>query len=157
MSPEIRMLPSGKLVGADALTIADDPRSITLVATLGLAVPLWIWELRIYTDKQRAARANRCAGIVAEQGDILQFGSTKTGRVARAFNALAEGLACAAYLPGGVTFAGRHWCTNHQACLDAETAAADTAVSDCDPSMPAVPEPRPVEMTELGTVGRNAL
>lgn len=152
MSPEIRMLPSGKIVGADALSIADDPRCITLVATLELAVPLWIWELRVYTDKQRAARGNRCAGIVAEQGDILQFGSSKAGKVAGAFNALAEGLACAAYVPGGVTFAGRHWCIDHQACLDAEAAAKDAELPE-----PAIPAQRAVENARFNTVAREAL
>ena len=152
MSPEIRMFPSGRIVGADTLAIADDPRCITLVATLELAVPLWIWELRVYTDKQRAARGNRCAGIVAEQGDILQFGSKQKGKVAGAFNALAEGLACAAYVPGGVTFAGRHWCVDHQACLDAEAAAKDAELPE-----PVVPAQRAVENARFNTAAREAL
>lgn len=36
------------------------------------------------------------------------------------FNFLAKGLACLAYQPGGVTFAGQHWCANHQECIDAQ-------------------------------------
>lgn len=42
------------------------------------------------------------------------------------FNFLARGLAVGAFAPGGITYRGMHWCTDHQACLDAE-AAADRA------------------------------
>lgn len=93
------------------------PQSITevgvLVETLRLAVPFWIVELRRFTPEQRMARANRCATVVGSKGDALQFkGKTASGRrnTIDAFNSLAEGLACAAYLPGGITFAGLHWC-----------------------------------------------
>lgn len=92
------------------VSLQDD---VTLVETLRFVVPLWIHELRNCTPDQRLARAQRCARVVGSRGDALQFkGSSASGRraTADAFNHLAEGLACAAYLPGGVVFAGLHWC-----------------------------------------------
>lgn len=83
--------------------------------TLQLAVPLHIDELRNRDDQQRIAVARRCADVVASHGDDLQYGGK---RCAAAFNALALGLAAAAYQPGGVTFAQTlHWCTApHEGC-----------------------------------------
>ena len=42
------------------------------------------------------------------------------------FNFLARGLACAAYQPGGVTFAGLHWCADHAECEAAASAVAES-------------------------------
>lgn len=83
-----------------------------LTETLRLAVPLHIADIACLTVEQRMAIAGRCAGVVGEMGDLLMFASkTEKGRrrTAEAFTALARGLACAAYQPGGATFAGMHW------------------------------------------------
>ncbi len=112
--------------------IADDPRCDVLVETLMLAVPLRIWELKRLTFEQRAETARRCAQIVAERGDDLMFGSKKSGRTAEVFNALATGLAVAAYQPGGVRFAGRHWCTDHARCERAEAGLPDEPHPDAE-------------------------
>lgn len=109
---------------ATHVPIGEDPRYAVLMETLALAVPLRIWELAARTPAQRANIAHRCAQHVAAHGDALQFGGKK-GAAAAAFNALAQGLACAAYQPGGVTFAGRHWCTDHARCLRAERGEPD--------------------------------
>jgi hypothetical protein len=122
------MLPSGAFRNVEGISIADDPRQITLVETLAFAVPLWMDEIRNLTDDQRIARARRCGAMVAERGDVLMFGG-KAGKAAEVFNALAEGIAAAAYQPGGITFAGRHWCTDHRQCLDA-AAYAEAHVDD---------------------------
>ena len=76
-----------------------------LAATLALAVPLWIERVRSYPVADRTARAHECAQHIAEHGDKLMFGG-KPGQAANAFNRLAEGLACAAFAPGGVRFMG---------------------------------------------------
>jgi hypothetical protein len=54
---------------------------------------------------------------LASRGDLLQFAKPQEARTAKnrqdaaqAFNFLARGLACAAFMDGGVTFAGLHWC-----------------------------------------------
>lgn len=46
---------------------------------------------------------------------------------AATFAALAKGLAAGAYVPGGVTAFGRHWCANHAACEAAEVEARERA------------------------------
>jgi hypothetical protein len=69
--------------------------------------------------EQRIARASGLADIIASQGDIILYRGGKKGETAKAFNAMAEGLAIGAYQPGGVTFLGEHWCTDHEACLAA--------------------------------------
>jgi hypothetical protein len=77
------------------------------------------------TPDERAARARPLAATVASQGDNILYRSPRAGATAAAFN----GLALATCQPGGVTFAGRHWCTNHAACQQAR-AAAGTAASE---------------------------
>jgi hypothetical protein len=122
-----------------SFTDSDRTRDQTLtplVATLEAAVPLWIWELRNWRPEHRIARAKACGQAVTAHGDQILFRSKgrapkwekahgKPGdaeyqpamRVhdgspgtAGAFNRLAEGIACAAYQPGGITVFGLHWC-----------------------------------------------
>jgi hypothetical protein len=74
--------------------------------TLQAAVPLWVERLKHKSMSEILARARVCGEVVAEKGDIIQFKSKKKGATADAFNHLAEGLACLAFAPGGVTFLG---------------------------------------------------
>lgn len=90
---------------------------------LHVAVPMWIHEIRTWTEQQRMDQAREDGQHIASHGDNLMFKS-KPGASADAFTALARGLACAAYQPGGVNFGGGHWCTDHEAC---KAAAASTA------------------------------
>ena len=90
-------------------------RDAVLIETLQLAVPLYIVELRRMLPARRQAIAREASALIAERGDVLQFGG-KEGTTAGAFNALAKGLAAAAYQPGGVKFAGQHWCTDDFPC-----------------------------------------
>ncbi len=85
-----------------------------LTCTLGLAVPLWIAELRGRGWEQIQERVKRCADVIAEHGDDLLFRSKKKGGSAEAFNRLAEGIACLSFCPGGVKVFGSHW----ESCLD---------------------------------------
>lgn len=80
-----------------------------LTSTLAVAVPMWVERIQHYTDEQRTARAHELGQVIAEHGDLILYRSKRRGESARNFNALAEGLACLAYAPGGVTFAGSHW------------------------------------------------
>lgn len=95
----------------------------TLVIALEAAVPLHIIDLRDRTPEQRVAIAQRSANEVGSKGDILQYGGGRRGR----------GLAAGAYAPGGITFAGQHWCVDHAICTGAEAQTTPT---------PAVTEPR---------------
>ncbi|MEV7805055.1 hypothetical protein AB0O28_19100 [Microbispora sp. NPDC088329] len=84
---------------------------------LQAAVPLEVMALAGATDEQRRTAAAGASRTIGEHGDQLMFGGR---RAADAFAAVARGLAVLAYQPGGVTFHGLHFCTDHAAC---ETAA----------------------------------
>ena len=89
----------------------NDHKAALLRSTLGAAVPMWGWKwderLLHWSDDQITARAQELGQIVAEKGDVIQFKEKKN--TALAFNALAEGLALLARVPGGVKFLGDHW------------------------------------------------
>ncbi|WP_329013149.1 hypothetical protein OG271_03880 [Micromonospora rifamycinica] len=121
------------------------PSSDGLVIALQAAVPLWILDLAALPPALRDDRIRRWAAdsadTVAHKGDILQFRGGKRGETAAVFNALARGIAAAAYLPGGITAFGEHWCVNHAECLDADRQAADrppllTADTTPEPATP---------------------
>lgn len=73
---------------------------------LSAAVPLWIMRLKRRSEEHRVKRGHAAAQVIAEKGDVLQFGGKGC---AAAFNALAESIACLAFVSGGVTFLGDHW------------------------------------------------
>ena len=84
-------------------------KRVLLSSTLAIAVPLWIERLRNASWEHILLRARECAQHVAEHGDNLLFRSKKKGESAKAFNHLAEGIACLAFAPGGVKLFGSHW------------------------------------------------
>jgi hypothetical protein len=88
-----------------------------LQASLELAVPLWISKLQYKPMDYVLERARECGQMVASHGDIIQFKSPKSSKetvgTASAFNHLAEGIACLAFAPGGVTVFGLHWEAKH--------------------------------------------
>lgn len=86
-----------------------DTTVFVLMLSLEAAVPLWIEEFRGLTFEEREKIAHEASDIIASKGDVLQFRAKKKGETAKAFNALARGLAVLAYAPGGVTFNGRKW------------------------------------------------
>lgn len=97
-----------------------DDTEAHLIIALDAAVPLHIEGMKDWSVDRRIGEARRVVDIVASQGDVLQFRSKKRGESAQAFNALARGMAVAAFQPGGVTF-GRssraHWCVYpHPGC-----------------------------------------
>lgn len=88
--------------------LKNSPQSTRVLReTLRVAVPMWILKMQSerWTPEQRIERAGVCGQVVAEKGDVLQFGGRK-GEAAEAFNRLAEGLAASAFSPGGVMFLG---------------------------------------------------
>lgn len=82
-----------------------------LQAALDAAVPLWIEQIKrecwSFAEIQRVARDT--AQVVAAEGDNILFRGPKRGDTARAFNALARGIACLSFAPGGVRVFGRRW------------------------------------------------
>jgi len=85
-----------------------DRIKMVMQTSLQAAVPLWIERVRDWPFEKRKERALWASEMVASKGDVLQYGG-KPGEAAIVFNALAEGLACLAFQPGGVTFLGDHW------------------------------------------------
>ncbi len=81
-----------------------------LAIALSAAVPLRIAAYRQHggPDAEDLERARRHSLVVAEKGDVLQYGG-KDGEAAELFNSLADALAIMAFCPGGVDFAGDHY------------------------------------------------
>lgn len=113
-----------------------DLTSERLRIALHAAVPLHVFELRSCPFDEIQERAHRASQIVAEKGDIVMFRSKKKGESAAAFNALAEGIACLSFAPGGVVFLGDRYQT-----IDGNpqiTVAADRNMQAA-PAAPAAP------------------
>ncbi len=93
-----------------------------LQIALEVAVPMWHAELEamraqfgtgevgvgLFWDELKR-RCDAACLVVAEKGDLLMFRGKRRGESAAAFNALASGVACLAYAPGGVTVLGTKW------------------------------------------------
>lgn len=89
-----------------------------LRVALQAAVPLWMAQLEAM-DEVEAERhiwwwTQTAVAKIAFQGDVVQYGGGKRGQVADVFNHLASALAALAFSPGGVLFAGLHWCARRE-------------------------------------------
>lgn len=89
-----------------------------LLLALQVAVPLRMAELSRMTPYQRAGAIavwrEHGEEVVAYEGDHLLVAHPQArGDSAKAFNRMARGLAAMAYAPGGVSFAGLHWCADN--------------------------------------------
>lgn len=91
-----------------------------LNATLQMAVPLRIHELAQHAPDERA---RLLASIDTHElhGDDMMFGGLHAGDGIRS---MITGLALLAFAPGGVDFAGLHFCTNHGHCIETGWKAA---------------------------------
>lgn len=86
-----------------------------LLLTLELGVPVEMQRLADATPEQLEHVRAEAGPAVAAHGDVIQFLGTGT---ARATAHLIRGLAVLALTsPGGVTFAGMHWCNPELDCL----------------------------------------
>lgn len=115
--------------GAPTRTEREAQCRMTLVEALRGSVPMWMAHWWRWPPTIREARGRYCGQVVGTFGDQIQWqsesraakvedeGHEGVGRIVRAgspgtgeaFNRLAEGLAIAAYQPGGVTAFGMHW------------------------------------------------
>lgn len=89
------------------------PGREVLLGLLDVAVRVAVDEVARLDHGAREQLAQDASQLIAQHGDVLLFGGVGTGgvRPRDAFAALARALAIVAHLPGGVVFAGRHWCT----------------------------------------------
>ena len=124
----------------------DDRLARRLLPFLDAAVPLWAAEAATWEPERQVAEGIRCGDILAYGADCLfrpddaeppsvaqrrsvpdvltitkeqaDAGVKAIGfRPAEVFNAIACALGLGALLPGGVTWLGRHWCTEpHAGC-----------------------------------------
>jgi hypothetical protein len=80
----------------------------------------------VLTDADKQRLATDGADEIASHGDDLQFGGK---HCAPTFAALARGLAVLAHQPGGVSFAGLHWCvgSGHHGTREQSPCAAELA------------------------------
>lgn len=121
-----------------------------LTIALSAAVPLWMRQLLDLPASLRGEKAlawaHEAGGAVAYGGDILQYRGAKKGDTAKVFNHAARGLAALAISPGGVLFAGVHWCVEHPMGIDCAsfTGLTCSASGYDEPGTPAVVNVRPV-------------
>ena len=78
-------------------------RALVLI-TLEAAVPLWRMQIQSegWSWERIQAEAQECSQMIAEHGDNIMFRSKVKGETAKAFNALAKGIALLSFCPGGV-------------------------------------------------------
>lgn len=105
---------------------------------LQCAVPGAIRRMRDWSFEERQRVAIECGQVIAEHGDDLLYPSKRKGGTAWAFTALTKGLAALAFQPGGVTFAGVHWCvgSSHSGTHDEAPCAAEIARENTTTSAP---------------------
>lgn len=109
-----------------------------LATTLDISVPLDLAILYAMGDEDREEAITRWAAtaaeLIAHSDASLLYPIPASPRTAdhaaepgtaATFSALSKGLAAGAHTPGGITFLGRHWCTDHARCRAAEIEAAE--------------------------------
>jgi hypothetical protein len=90
--------------------------SALLLDTLTVSVPLCLAELQQLNPEERRiqvrAWSSAAAPVLVARSDLLLF-SAKGSKGSGVFAHLSRGLAALAHAPGGVRFAGVHWCIEH--------------------------------------------
>lgn len=94
-------------------------RTDSLLAGMGLLVPLWIARVAAWPTADRQAAAEAAANLISSHTDQIWESNPRKRDIPQGhvISAIARGLALLAYAPGGVTWAGGHWCVApHQEC-----------------------------------------
>lgn len=95
-------------MSSGAFDVIRDRIQPRLLMALSSAVPLWAHSMNGWTPERifDRSRLEVISSVIAEKGDVLQFGGKGC---AEAFNHFAEGIARLSYCPGGVRFCGIRW------------------------------------------------
>jgi hypothetical protein len=111
---------SGQLARATYAALAANERAGIAQLLDGL-VPLAALEVARWSPVRQEAEAARAGDLIASSADDLgavgDHREKRNSRQGAVLAALARGIALGSLRPGGVTFAGRHWCTApHEDC-----------------------------------------
>ena len=95
-----------------------------VVLLLDGMVPLAVFEVSRWSSVRQEAEMARSGELIASSADDLGVVGDHLGRrnspQGAVLTALARGIAVGSLRPGGVTFAGRHWCSAaHEDCPNA--------------------------------------
>lgn len=113
----------------------DDPfaNHPLLEAMLPVAMLSALDEVSHLTDTERHRLSADAATTIASHGDDLLYGGKHAGQT---FAALTRALAVLAHRPGGVTFAGLHWCvgSGHHGTREQTPCTAELHREQADPA-----------------------
>ncbi|MGW4663228.1 hypothetical protein [Streptosporangium sandarakinum] len=96
-----------------------DIRTLLLRDGMEVMVPMAIDKVRDWSEEDRQAAAIAAADVIACGADELWEHNPKKRELprGRVTSSIAHGLAVLAYQPGGIDWAGGHWCvTPHDGC-----------------------------------------
>ncbi|WP_219152258.1 hypothetical protein [Amycolatopsis sp. TNS106] len=112
-----------------------------LEAALPLGVLVALGDIEHLTEAQRQHQASQAASVIAAHADDLMFRGKHTQQ---AFVAVSRALAILAFQPGGITFAGLHWCigSGHRGTREQAPCAAELARLSHQPTSVATPPRR---------------
>lgn len=80
-------------------------------AAFDAAIMLYCLELHAQggPTPEQWARLPEFSQVLAERADVMLFGGGKKGEAADMFNKTCFAVACLSFVPGGITFMGRHY------------------------------------------------
>ena len=113
----------GQAVPVPAYEVAANERA-GIVLLLDGMVPLAAIEVSRWSSARQEAEMARAGELIASSADDLgavgDHRDKRNSRQGAVLAALARGIAAGSMRPGGVTFAGRHWCSAaHEDCPNA--------------------------------------
>lgn len=118
----------GQAATVPAYEVAANERAAIALLLDGM-VPLAAIEVSRWSPVRQEAEMARAGDLIASSADDLgvvgDHHGKRNSRQGAILAALARGIAAGSLRPGGVTFAGRHWCSAaHEDCPNALLAAS---------------------------------
>ncbi|GAA3417666.1 hypothetical protein [Streptosporangium vulgare] len=107
-----------------------DDRTALLLIGMEVMVPMSIAEIADWPEEDRHAAAAAAVDVISSGADQIAEHNPRKRELprGRVTATIARSLAVLAYQPGGVTWAGGHWCTApHEGCPRRRAATEATA------------------------------